>query len=80
MEDLAFRVVNFSSGDVDYVKSEEGIVEGGEVVGYEVTVKVRGLQQGRSYVFSVAAASEVGEGDYSDLSDPFSLEDGGCVC
>ena len=76
MQDLVYREVNISSGDVGYVKSEEGIVEGGEVVGYEVTVKVGGLQQGRSYIFSVAAGSEIGEGDYSDLSDPFSLEDG----
>ena len=76
VQDLVYREVNISSGDVGYVKSEEGIVEGGKVVGYEVTMRVRGLQQGRRYVFSVAAGSEIGEGDYSDLSDPFSLEDG----
>ena len=51
-------------------------MESGEVVGYEVQMRVKGLKQGEEYVFSVAAASEVGVGDYSDLSDPFSLESG----
>lgn len=74
-DDLGYRLVNITSGDRDYVTSEEEVVEGGEVVGYEVTMRVGGLDQGRRYVFLVAAASIVGVGDYSDPSDPFSLED-----
>ena len=77
------REVNITAGDVEYVRGEEGRVEGGELVGYEVTVRVTGLSQGEEYVFSVAAASDVGVSDFSDLSDPFSLEDGmlcGVLC
>ena len=69
-------LVNITSGDVDYVRSEVEVVEGGEVVGYDVRLRIGGLRQGEEYVFSVAAANSVGLGEYSDLSDPFSLEDG----
>lgn len=74
-DDLGYRLVNITSGDGDYVTSEEEMVDGGEVVGYDVTMRVGGLEQRRSYVFIVAAASIIGVGDYSDPSDSFSLED-----
>ena len=71
--------MNISSSDVDYVKREEEIVEGGEVVGYGVRLRVGGLERGTDYVFSVAAGSVIGVGDYSDPSDAYSLEDGMCT-
>ena len=74
-DDLGYRLLNITSGNRDYVTSEEELVDGGEVVGYDVTMRVGGLEQGRRYVFIVAAASIIGVGDYSDPSDPFSLED-----
>ena len=46
------------------------------MVGYVVMMRIPGLEQGEQYVFSVAAASEVGVGNFSEPSDPFSLEDG----
>ena len=51
--------------------------EGGEVVGYHVSIRVGGLRQRESYVFSVAAASVVGVGEFSDPSRTLTLEDGG---
>ena len=75
--------MNVSSGDVNSVVREDKWVEEGEVVGYHVILRVRGLRQRRSYVFSVAAASAVGLGGFSDPSQPYTLEDGGmvaCVC
>ena len=71
--------MNISSSDVDYVKREEEIVEGGEVVGYGVRLRVGGLERGTDYVFSVAAGSVIGVGDYSDPSDAYALEDGMCT-
>ena len=69
--------MNITSGDVDYIKNEDmTIAADGEVVGYNVKLRVRDLSQGEEYVFSVAAANTVGLGEYSDFSDPFSLEDG----
>ena len=69
--------MNVSSGDVNSVIREDEWVEEGEVVGYHVILRVRGLRQRRSYVFSVAAASAVGLGEFSDSSQPYTLEDGG---
>ena len=51
--------------------------EGGEVVGYHVSIRVGGLRQRESYMFSVAAASVVGVGEFSDPSRTLTLEDGG---
>ena len=52
-------------------------MEGGELVGYHVSLRVGRLRQRQSYVFSVAAASVVGVGEFSDPSRPLTLEDGG---
>ena len=52
----------------------EGEGEEEEVVGYEVRLKVGDLEQGEEYVFAVAAGSAIGLGDFSDPSDPYSLE------
>ena len=54
-------------------------MEGGEVVGYGVRLRVGGLERGTDYVFSVAAESVIGVGDYSDPSDAYALEDGMCT-
>ena len=59
------------------MRQEEWEEEEGEVVGYHVSLRVGGLEQRQSYVFSVAAASVVGVGEFSDPSQPLTLEDGG---
>ena len=70
LQGVALREDQSSAGGV---KGEEELVEGGEVVGYGVKVRVTRLEQGVEYVFSVAGVSEVGVGNYSDRSEPFSL-------
>ena len=59
------------------VARQEAWEEGGEVVGYHVSMRVSGLRQRESYMFAVAAASVVGVGEFSDRSRTLTLEDGG---
>ena len=78
--DLGYTLLNITSGDLRYLTQEKEIVEGEgeeeEVVGYEVRLKVRELEQGEKYVFAVAAGSTIGLGDFSHPSDPYSLKSG----
>ena len=73
------RIANISSEDKNSVVGQEEWENEGEVVGYHASLKVRGLRPRQSYVFSVAAASVVGVGDFSEPSQPFTLEDGGML-
>ena len=68
------RLANVTAGSV---ARQEEWKEGGEVVGYHVSMRIGGLRQRESYVFSVAAASVVGVGEFSDRSRTLTLEDGG---
>jgi hypothetical protein len=52
--------------DTLYVDSIEQLEEGGK----EVVLVIGGLQQLTYYSFQVAVISAVGEGDYSDPSEP----------
>ena len=47
-----------------------------EVTAYTVVVRVRDeLENWREYIFIVAAGSEIGLGEFSNSSDPFSLSE-----
>ena len=47
-----------------------------EVTAYTVVVRVRDeLENRREYIFIVAAGSEIGLGEFSNSSDPFSLSE-----
>ena len=70
--------LNFSVTDEDFVEDFSELVaeEGEEMIGYTVIVRVRDeLENQREYIFIVAAGSEIGLGEFSNSSDPFSLSE-----
>ena len=70
--------LNFSVTDEDFVEDFSELVaeESEEMIGYSVIVRVRDeLENQREYIFTVAAGSEIGLGEFSNSSDPFSLSE-----